>query len=242
MSSLLRAPSRDGNTKVAALAAMLLAAATLACGTSKVGASRSYVEGDRLERPGAVLVYDFAFDPESVRVDAGVGGSSDGVSHQERVELGRRAVDVLAEQLVARLVADGIPAQRASAGTPVPLHAVAIQGRFDRVDEGSAARRTMVGLGVGAAHVEVHAEVYQQTASGLRKLGEGDVETGSGRKPGVIGPGAVAGATGNVAGLAVSSVMAAHSELKGAVDQEAARAAASIAERVVQRFDERGWL
>lgn len=226
-------------TKLVFAGPLLLA--LLACGSSKIQNSRSYMGSERLPRPGVVLVYDFAFDPGDVAADqSGVGGGAG--SEQQRRQLGERVVDSLAAKLVSKLQEEGIQAERASASTTVPLHAAMIEGRLDRIDEGDAVVRTTIGFGQGAARMVVHAEGFQQTASGRRKLGEGDLATSSGKKPGIVVPGAAAGATGQVAGLAVGGALAAKGEIGGAIQGEVDRAAGTIAEQVAARFREQGWL
>ncbi len=226
----------DGRLALAAPLALVLA-----CGTSSLQNVRSDIGAERLPRPDVVLVYDFAFEAGDVYADQkGVGGGSG--SPQERRQLGAQVADALAASLVEKLRAAGIPARRASVRSQVPLHAASIKGRLERIDEGDAALRTTIGLGQGAARLAIHAEGYQQTSYGPRRIGEGQLLTSSGRRPGVVGPGVASAATGKVAGVAAGATLAAHGELGSAIQAEVDRAATTLAERVVERFRQQGWM
>ncbi len=213
------------------------------CASSKVEGVRRYVAGERLPRPGVVLVYDFAVVPKDVEVDQ-LG--PDIVERQayasEQIDVGRAAAKALSEALVKEIQALGMRAERASASTPVPRNALLIKGQFVSVDEGDRLKRMVIGFGAGSSEVKTRFYVYQQTAEGPRLLGEAKTVASGSKKPGIAGPAAVAGATGQVAGVVVGGVTGGVSEIRGGVQADAKRTAETIAEKLSEGFKRQGWM
>ena len=118
-----------------------------------------------------------------------------------------------------------------------------IRGYFVSVDEGSAAKRVLIGFGSGAAELRTVVEGYQATPQGLRPLGSRELKAGGSKIPGVLVPVAVVAATGNPVGLIVGG--AAH--LLGETGSEtlegtAKRTAEEIAEELQEPFEKQGWI
>lgn len=210
------------------------------CASSQVHGVRGYAAGERLPRPGVVLVYDFAVHPSDVDVDKRVGAKA---TTSEQIRMGRVVANALSEELVKEIPgALGLQAQRASASTPVPLNALMIKGQFVSIDEGSRMKRVVVGFGAGSSEVRTRVQVYQQTAGGPRLVGEAETKASGSKKPGIAGPAAVAGATGQVAGLVLGGVATGVTEIRGAVQADAKRTAKAIAEKLAEGFARRGWI
>ncbi len=214
-----------------------------ACATSKVQVVRRYAAGERLPRPGVVLVYDFAVVPKDVQVDQ-LG--PDIVKRQaytsEQIQVGRAAANALSEELVKEIRALGMRAERASASTPVPRNALLIKGQFVSIDEGDRLKRMVIGFGAGSSEVKTRVYVYQQTPHGPRLLGEAKTIASGSKRPGLAGPAAVAGATGQVAGVVVGGVTGGVSEIRGGVQADAKRTAKPIAEKLAEGFKRQGWM
>ena len=82
------------------------------------------------------------------------------------------------------------------------------------------------------------------TDRGLRRLGEGVVESEGGKGPGVVAPLAVAIASGNPIGLAVSSTAKIEGQLSGraTIEGSAKRTAKKIADQLRVAFQRQGWI
>jgi transglutaminase-like putative cysteine protease len=90
----------------------------------------------------------------------------------------------VAGTLVERIRDMGLPAERPSLRTPPQTNDILIWGYFISLDEGSAVQRVVIGFGSGSAQLTTAVEVYQMTATGLRKLGWVNVDASGSKAPG----------------------------------------------------------
>lgn len=225
-------------------AAALICAAPVDAGT-RLEAERDANGAAPAPRPGVILVYDFDADPERVRValptlDVLTGGS---LVSAQRGEAGRRAAAGLGHALFEALRRRGAPVQRARSDTPVAERALLVKGRFLSVDEGDPASRIFGGLGPGTVRVRLEFDAFQQRASAARLLWQGRVVTES--APGettLIAQGAMAEATGRMAGVAGGSVQAAAQRGRDVLARYTAQTAETIADALWMRFRSAGWL
>ena len=140
----------------AALALVVGCASTDVTQTRKAGV---------LPQPDRVLVRDLAVTLADVESDSGLGPTvwreavgEVGGSHE--LEIGRAAATALAESLVEKLVAAGIPAQRSRGRAALTPRTLVIAGKFLTVDEGSQTMRVVVGFGAGASEVRTRAQAW----------------------------------------------------------------------------------
>ena len=119
-----------------------------------------------------------------------------------------------------------------------------IMGYFGAVEEGSTAKRLVLGFGSGATDLTTAVEGYQMTNTGPRLLGTGQLESGGGKTPGLIVPIAVLAATANPIGLIVMGGMKVEGEISGRtkIEGSAKRTAEAIAEQLEIKFKEQGWI
>ena len=120
-----------------------------------------------------------------------------------------------------------------------------IRGYFGSIDEGSAAKRMIVGFGSGAADLKTFVEGYLMTEQGLRRLGSGEIDSGAkGGSPGLLVPLAVTIATANPIGLAVGGAVKVAGEATGSdtIKGSAKRTADLIAKELRPKFEEQGWI
>lgn len=156
--------------------------------------------------------------------------------------------EVLAEELTKR----GIKSRAAVATTPVPLHAVQLQGVFVAISEGDEAVRTAVGFGRGNSHVEARLRAYQKKSQGRRLLGKATLEASGSKTPGVAVSGASAAITGGVTGLVFKGALKAAeksganeplpNELKEGVKADVVRGARKVADFIEEKYRGYGWL
>jgi hypothetical protein len=117
-------------------------------------------------------------------------------------------------------------------------------GYFVSVDPGSATKRVVLGFGSGGAELKTVARGYLATPEGLRALGSGDVEAGSGKLPGGAVPLVVTVATANPLGLAVSGAAKTYGEVSGSetIEGAARRTAHEFAEKIQLTAERQGWI
>lgn len=233
----MRALSRD--------APWLFAIVVLAgCASSNVTAYQPY-QG-KIARPDRIIVYDFAVTPSDLPAEVAIAGQGLASAPQTAAQLatGRKLGAEIAKDLVSELQTMGLPAVRA-VGQPGPRPGDAlIVGYFASVDEGSATKRVVLGFGSGGAELKTVVKGFLMTAQGLRALGSGEVEAGSGKMPGGAVPLAVTVATANPIGLVVAGAAKAYGEASGSETIEGAgqRTAHEIASKIRVTAEKQGWI
>lgn len=210
------------------LVVSLLLSLVVGCAGASTRQTRQYVKDRTLPRPPVLVVYDFAVAP----ADA---------PPSEEIKNRRTIARYFSKQVVTKLGERGIRAQRATASTRVPLHAIVVKGQFVTIDEGSRVKRMLIGFGAGSSKLRARAQAYQMTEGGLRLISKGEGEAHGSKMPGMAGPAAVAGATGQVAGLAISGGMSVAREIKGPIEADVERLAVHFAERAVAFYSRQGW-
>jgi hypothetical protein len=228
-------------TRAAAVLVVALVAA--GCATTKT-TTEGYGTGGRLAKPGRILVYNFA--ATAADLDADTQGTQDGSGSVDpkTLEVGRELGAEIAARLVDEIDEMGLNAEVGNGAAPPAVGDIVIRGHFTSIDEGSAAKRVMIGFGSGKAEVKIVVEGFVRTAEGLRKVGGGTVDSAGGKGPGAAVPLLVTVATANPIGLAVSGAVKAEGELSGRTTVKGAgkRAADEIAERMKARFKSEGWI
>jgi len=216
------------------------------CASTKV-TNRQMYEGGKLARPNNIWVYDFVATPDGVPADSALAGQyaePDKPMTPEEIAAGRKLGAQIAQELVTEIQAMGLFAQEASTGMKPQVNDIVIRGYLVSIGKGSAAERLVIGFGAGKSELTTLVEGYQMTADGLRKLGSGTVESGGSKTPGsALG---VVGliATGNPAGLIISTGMKVYGEASGSskLEGRAKATAKEIAEKLKPRFQQEGWI
>ncbi|HEX6015319.1 MAG TPA: DUF4410 domain-containing protein [Geminicoccaceae bacterium] len=229
-------------TRLAAGVGLLLLAA---CASTEITSIQPY-QGDKLARPGRILVEDFVANPADVPAGSTLAAQTAAPSTPPtaaEVELGRKLGAEVAAALVADLKEMGLPAVRAAGQAPPAVNDIVLRGYFLSVDPGSARERVVVGFGAGAAELKTAVEGFQMTPAGLRRLGGGEVASGGGKVPGVLVPLAVVAGTGNPIGLVVGGAAKAGGEMTGSATIEGAakRTADEIMKQMRPTIERQGW-
>jgi hypothetical protein len=220
--------------------------AVAGCASTKVTNQQRIATGE-IPRPTRILVYDFAATAADVPPDSPVAGQFATPSTPptaEQLATGRQLGAEIAAQLVQEIQGMGMPAHRASRQAPLQLNDIMIRGYLLSIEEGSRAERLVIGFGAGASELRTAVEGYQMTAQGPRKLGSGTVDSGGSKAPGAVLGVAGLAATGNPAGLIISTGMKVYGEASGksTVEGRAQQTAKEIAARLKTRFQEEGWI
>ena len=228
---------------VCAFLTSLVALLLVSCagGSTKVGEQHSGYES--LPRPPVVVIYQFAVDADDVVVDTFGQGIGKEASTLQRVKRGRVFAGQLAVKLVREVAKLGIVTWFATPKTTVPMHAIVVKGQFLTIDEGSKVKRTMIGFGAGAEEVRVRIQVYQMTETGLQRISEAEGEAHGRKTPGMVGPAAIAGVTGNVIGVVVAGGMNIKSEaFDGSMDTTLNNLVEQFVENAARFYKRQGWL
>jgi hypothetical protein len=133
-------------------------AALAACASTAVTERDAY-EGAALPRPGRIIVHDFTANPDEFPAGSALADNAGERPTSAQLQEAHKLGAEVAKQLVSKLSSAGLPAVQA-AGQPAPeLNDIVIRGYFVTFDEGSAAKRVLIGFGSGdAKQIEKAAE------------------------------------------------------------------------------------
>jgi hypothetical protein len=230
------------------IAIYLFALAFLAGCAAKQGTvtGRQEYQGGNIARPEHIYVYNFAATSDDVPPDSAMAGLDTGSMSQssEQIEAGRQVGAKIAQVLVQEIRGMGLPAELATNQTAPQLGDLVLRGYIVSIDEGDVAKRVAIGFGSGASHLKTTVEGYLMTERGLKRLGAGTDEVGGSKAPGTAMAVAGAVATGNPAGLIISSAMKVHGEKSGSstVQGRAEDTAKDIAKELKVKFERQGWI
>jgi len=164
-------------------------------------------------QPDFIIVERFGVSPEDVKLDRGLSaqalrGLKERALNDEERKVGAAVATVMEEETVRLLRTAGIPAYVDSYAPTAPRATALLQGQFLSVDEGDRTQRVWLGFGLGGSRLQIKLQVLQ----GGVVVTEGEVQTTSSLKPGLmtsLGVGAATGSIGMAAavggGLAVNS-------------------------------------
>jgi hypothetical protein len=226
--------------------AMLALAILAGCASAKVTSTHPYT-GAALPRPDRILVDDFGATPGDVPGDSALVATEPADPMPQTAEeaaLGQKLGAEVARQLTLDLRNMGLPGVQAAGQPPPQPGDLVVKGFFYGVDQGSAAKRVLLGFGSGAADLRTAVEVYRVTPEGLRSLAGGTTDSGTGKTPGMVAPLAVFAATANPIGLVVVGGIKAYGQMSGrtTIEGDAKRTADEIAARFKQGAERQGWI
>ncbi len=182
--------------------------------------------------PRTIYVADFGLDAQNYAGDEGARGALPGrlgkrlprFAKGSPSERARQIVDTMAESLVQRLSAKGLPAQRLrnTAGN-LPPEGWLVQGTFTEIDEGNRLKRAGIGFGKGAESMDLQLGISDLASSDPRAA---FVVFGTAKEPSRI-PGAVV--TMNPYVAAAKFVLQ-----KNATERDIQKTAAQIVDEIVK--------
>jgi hypothetical protein len=210
------------------LVVSLLLSLVMGCAGATTQQTGQRVEERTLPRPPVLLIYDFAVAP-------------DNAPPSEEIERKRAIAKAYSEDVVTKLEAVGIPAQRATDSTTVPLHAVVVKGQFVTIQEGSRTRRMLIGFGAGSTMLRVQIQAYQMMESGLQRIKEVEGQARGSRMPGMAAGGGVGAATGSVAPVLIGGGMSTVREVRGGIKADVHRLAERFGYKMIVFYYRQGW-
>jgi hypothetical protein len=240
-----RWPRAAGTGVQVALALLLLVATVAGFGCSGTRVDVAQQAPSEVPQPDFIIVERFGVSPEDVKLDRGLsaqalrGFKGRTLSDEER-KVGAAVATVMEEETVRLLRAAGIHAYVDSYAPTASRTTALLQGQFLSVDEGDRTQRVWLGFGMGGAKLQIKMQVLQDGVV----VAEGEVQTTSSLKPGLLTSLGVGAVTGNIGmAAAIGGGMAVGSEaLLASVEADAKRAAKAVADRVIQGYKDRGWL
>ena len=196
-------------------------------------------------QPDFIIVERFAVSPEDVKLDRGVSskalrGLKEHTLNEEERKVGAAVATVMEEETVRLLRQAGIPAYLDSYAPTASRTTALLQGQFLSVDEGDRTQRVWIGFGLGGSKLQIKMQVLQ----GGVVVAEGEVQTTSSLKPGMVaslGVGAAAGSIGTAAAIGGGTAVGSEALLVS-VEKDAKQAAKVVSERIIQGYKDRGWL
>lgn len=211
------------------LAVCLALSIVMGCASAATQRTGQAVQKGSLARPPVLLVYDFAVAPEDAPPSL-------------EIARGQEIAKSLSEEVVRKLEAVGIAAQRATDSTRVPRHALVVKGQFETIQEGSQAKRVLVGFGAGSTQLQVQVQIYRMMEDGLQRISELEGQARGNRMPGVALSGATAAGTGFLLPLFVNAGLATSREVMGGIQADIDRLAEQFAYKAVAFYHRQGWM
>lgn len=218
------------------------------CASTSTNYVQSADKSTKLPYPEKILVYDFAvtaseIPPDSAATDTLAVAIDDPHTTPERQALAHQLSGLLAEDLVERLQALGLPAQRWSGPAPQMTNGYTIEGQFLTIDEGNPLGRMIVGFGVGGTELKVLAQAYHITPTAKTLLSAVEVSAESSKKPGIAATLPVGAAISGVAtAAAVSTGVGVVAEINQDIRDGARDTAEAIVELMKRRMKQQGWI
>lgn len=225
---------------------LLLLFSLSACASVHVTGRDDY-QGEKLPRPDRILVRDFAATAEDL--PAWSDGTSERVEgtverSPQEVAVGRSLGEQMAADLVVRIRRMGLSAERMLADDEPEPGDIVIVGYLTSIEQGSAAKRVVLGFGSGSAEIATEVEGYLVTDEGFVKLSSGRAESVKSRGPGAAVPAATTIITSNPISLIVGLPVKVAGEATGrsTVEGVGRRIVAKIADELEAKFRSQGWI
>lgn len=236
---------------LATCAAASLLTAGCASAVTLVTPAQAQAQVQPQARADVVYVYPFATSAGDVKLDtsgmarrlqslAGTTAPAD-----TQAETARQAQEQVADAVVRKLRAMGLPAVRATGPVPADANALIVEGDLEKIDEGKRRRRVLIGLGAGKSEVQARIQVlYKPAGSAPVPLQAFTANVDSGHMPGMAETAGVGAAVGSVATAAAAGAgLHGMSEMKrDSVPALAKRLGDSIAQQVVSASNANGWM
>src|SRR5208337_3752132 len=167
--------------KIATFVACLVALVVITgCASTQVTDRQQLVTG-QIPKPGTIWVYDFAATAADIPAESALAGQPDldtTPQTPEQIAEAQKLGAEIATELVADIRTLGMPAAQATTETKPQINDLVIHGYLISVQQGNEAERVAIGFGKGASELKTAVEGFQMTATGLRKIGSGDINAG----------------------------------------------------------------
>ena len=156
------------------------------CASTKV-VEQNKIVTEILPKPSKIYVYDFIANPQDIPKGTSIlakAAEESPVMSKENIKIGRKLGASIAEQLVIDINNLGLSAELGSKKSMPKPNDIIIRGYLVSINQGNAAARFAIGLGMGGSSISTVVEGFQMTDQGIRKLGEAKLQAGSNKTPG----------------------------------------------------------
>ena len=203
-----------------------------------------------LPTPSMVIVHKFAVNVNEVTTNQGlfqkVVDAAESTSNDQRAtEMAHEVADTLADELVKRINALGLPAMCATPETYVPANALVITGYFVDIDQGNEVRRLVIGFGAGQSKLDTQVQMLQASGGRYQTLLEFKTHADSGEMPGAavtMGAGAAAQGAVTAGMVAANTAVGGAKAYRSAINGMASRSADKAASYLSDFFAREGWI
>ncbi len=201
-----------------------------------------------LSPPERVVIYDFAFAPDQIRLDRALDPEVAGLlkvelRNAQEHQAGRAFASTLSRHLVEGIFQLGMIAERSARAHRAESNTLLIRGQILSVDVGAQGKRKSIGVSSRRSIVKVHLQVIealpdrQLAAVGLDTTARYGQEPQRGQ---IVGVGAVAGRLLMSTTISVSSNRT--SDPTGAhLEVDARRVATKVTRELSRFFSQQGW-
>lgn len=222
------------NQRAVLMCLFVFGSASFGCRSAEVTLVRGY-DGPPVPQPVAVYLYDFDTDETEIHL------SDEKRSPQE---IARQVAQGLSTALEQEMKDHDIRVVRQSGPLRVPEGGLAIHGDLVKLDEGSRAKRVLVGFGYGATQLDTRARLYLRGKAGPEKIAEYKTTSASGPKPGILTTLPVGMAIQGVSlvVIAINAATATLGEVNSTVSGDAEETAEEWAEVLIEFFQQQGWI
>jgi hypothetical protein len=135
----------------------------LGCAKTTVESVQQY-RGEPLPKPGLVLVHDFTFRSDQVKMKPTNASMSGAALTAQQRGVGQAVSRVLAHRLVDEILVMGLPAKRGDGDSTAAANVYSVEGSFVSIDLGDLRRREIIGL--GHTEVETRVKLYRNAKDG----------------------------------------------------------------------------
>jgi len=218
-----------------------------ACSLTEIHREQAY--DFPLSPPERVVVYDFAFAPDQIRIDRALNPEVADLlkvklrSAQEH-QAGRAFASTLSSHLVDGILQLGMIAERSARAHRAEPNTLLIRGQILSIDTGAQGKRMSIGLSSRRSTVKAHVQVIEVLPDRQLAAADLDATARHGRKPyrgQIVGVGAVAGRLLMSTTISVRSVRS--SDPTGAhIEVDGRRVATKVTRELSRFFAEQGWI
>jgi len=191
-----------------------------------------------LPKPAKILVYDFAVNPDDVKVDKLQS------MRPRHLITGDKKPDAVAAsagkkfsmELVKALAKTGIPVEHVAVDAAAAEDQMVVQGSFTSLKEGNKAERDTIGMGLGGADLHATVDVHVKSGADMVLLSQFTTDTKPGANVGSAVP--VAVGLNPAAVVAKSTVM----DRRKTLNAYASKSADATAKEILKSMAAQGWI
>lgn len=196
-----------------------------------------------IAKPQRILIQPFSFNEMAISASSSPISGISGSKKDEISALEKEVNGALVDELSLKVKEMGFTPVVVLEGKQPASGEILVSGKWTKIDEGSAVKRNLIGLGAGQSIAEGQVVVKGHSTQGSVDLITFTAHADSGRKPGAItGPAGAAAGAGTAASVGVSVAKSAATVYQSSSSHEASEIADKIAGELKSYFSKQGWV